>query len=701
MEINRRYFLALGACGLVRGATVQYRDYSKCLPDYMRGLATSAYERRNRALNQLTDASAIRKRQTWVRDVFWQLTGGAAPERTPLNLRTLGSFERQGYRVEKIVYESIPGLHIPGNLYLPAIGKPPYPGILFQMGHSLNGKCAVTYQKCCQGLASLGYAVLAFDPMGQGERTYYPTKGGTTTRLPSADDEHTIAGQQMILAGDTATRMQAWDAIRSLDVLAAHPLVDARRLGATGQSGGGTLTMMLAALDDRLAAAVVSCGNTENFACANFNPPGSTDDAEQNFIGSAAVGFDRWDLLYPFAPKPLLVMASARDSFGTYSPRYVSSGREEFGKLQRVYTKLRAPARLAWDETPAPHALSYFLRTRIYSWFEHWLNGKPLGAVNEPPVAPEKEQTLWVGATGNVVRDFGSKTPHTLVKAMAGAFRPNPIDKQRLTGLLSLDPLVGRPAAMLGRVPSEKCDIAAIEVETTRGVYAPAWLFLPAATDPAKPVLLIVEPNGRSARWAEGGLYHQLAAAGIAVCAADLRGIGDLSPEAGRGNQGYTIAHASEDAYAWGSLILGKPLLGQRTTDIIATVRALSSFDGLRGRQFVLAARGSLTVPALMAMALEPLIDRAYLAGGLVSFRSVLDFDEYRHPAANLVYGIARETDLPAIAALAFPRRIVLAGAVDGRGDPARAASVYEGMANVEIRAEASWDGQSLGATTS
>ena len=59
------------------------------------------------------------------------------------------------------------------------------------------------------------------------------------------------------------------------------------------------LTMMLAAVDDRLAAAVVSCGTTENFACASFNPPGSTDDGEQNLIASAPAGFDRWDLLYP------------------------------------------------------------------------------------------------------------------------------------------------------------------------------------------------------------------------------------------------------------------------------------------------------------------------------------------------------------------------------------------------------------------
>ena len=77
--------------------------------------------------------------------------------------------------------------------------------------------------------------------------------------------------------------------------------------------------MMLAAVDDRLAAAAVCSGNTENVACNPDFPPGSTDDAEQDFIGSGPLAFDRCDLLWPFAPKPLLVAVSARDFFGTYS----------------------------------------------------------------------------------------------------------------------------------------------------------------------------------------------------------------------------------------------------------------------------------------------------------------------------------------------------------------------------------------------
>ena len=337
------------------------------------------------------------------------------PERSNLDLRTVGGFDRASYRVEKLVYESQPGLHIPANLYIPKNHQPPFSGVLFQMGHSLNGKAAESYQKCCQSLAHLGYLVLAFDPMGQGERTYYPRPNGVLTRLGSADDEHSQPGKQMLLVGDTATRMQAWDAVRSLDVLASHPLVDRKRLASTGQSGGGTLTMFLTAVDDRLAAAAVSSGNTENFACEDFNSPGSVDDAEQNFLDAGRIGFDRWDLLYPMAPKPMLIAVSARDFFGTYSPSYLTNGRAEFDRLKGLYRLLGREQNLEWYETPMPHALTRDLRLQIYNFFERTLHQSDKPAA-EPQVKPEPDSQLYAGPTGNVVRDFGSKTPLSLAR---------------------------------------------------------------------------------------------------------------------------------------------------------------------------------------------------------------------------------------------------------------------------------------------
>ncbi|MDQ2899417.1 MAG: acetylxylan esterase [Acidobacteriota bacterium] len=665
----------------------QYRDYSRCLPDFLRTLAAHAYERRNRELEKLITPAAIQRRQKWVGETFWQLVGGK-PVDSALHVQQSGSFNRTGYRVEKIVYQSHPEFYVPADVYVPTAADPPFPGVLFQMGHSPNGKAADTYQRCCQGLAKLGYLVLAFDPMGQGERIYYPDASGTHTRLRSADDEHTVPGRQMLLMGETASRMQVWDAIRSLDVLAAHPKVDARRLASMGQSGGGTLTMLLLSVDDRLSAAAVCSGNTENFACANFNPPGSTDDAEQDFVNSGPVGFDRWDLFYPFAPKPLLVTVSDKDSFGTYSSNYIASGWEEYGKLKRAYEILGKPENLAWSDTPLPHGLSYDSRLQVYNWFERHLKGSARKIEEEPAVSPEPDETLWASKTGNV-RSLGGQTPFTLLKSRNAAMTPVPLDE-----LVGADrPPVSLRARVLSRVPSRGIEIEAIEVQSANDLWLPAWVFRPRVADAGKPVLVMFDPAGRNVHWHEGEIYQELARKGYVVCVADVRGISDLAPEYSRGAAGYAASHHSEEDYAWASFILGKSMLGQRVTDMLALLAGLRGHRGVEGKKVVLNAKDRLTVPAIFAAAIDRGIDELYLSGGLVSYKSVVEAEHYSTPLSSFCWDVLRHTDLPGIVAGLGSTKVTLAGTVDASGKTLDASIVRRTYGNpkIVIRADPDW----------
>lgn len=700
--MTRRQLLWLPAAAAVAGRVAlsqsdfpgtAYREYARMLPDFMRELAAGAYQARNREIARLTSAEAIRARQQWVRETFWKLVGGA-PQPSPLNLRTVGSFVRAGYRVEKLVYESVPNFHIPANLYIPTSSQPPFPGVLFQMGHTRNGKAGDTYQRCCQGLAKLGFLVLAFDPMGQGERVYYPDSSGQRSRLASPDSEHTTPGKQMLLNGDTVTRMQVWDAVRSLDVLASHPLVDPARLASTGQSGGATLTMLLTAVDDRLAAAAVMSGNTENMACANFNPPGSTDDAEQNLVGSGPLGFDRWDLLYPFAPKPVLISVSDADFFNTYSSEYIRNGWEEFVKLRAVYARLGAAERLKWADTALPHALAYDSRLQVYNWLARWLKHETAPVTAEPATEPEKDQTLWVSETGSMVQSFHGQTPFTLNRARQVMVRP-----ARLDELIGAErPADGLQAAVLGGAAWRDIRIEALEVASAPRVRLPAWLYLPAARDAAKPVLLALEGAGREVHWQEGGVYATLAARGYAVCVADVRGVGDLAPEMGRGAAEHARSHADEENYAWASLVLGKPLLGQRVTDILALAAALRAHPALGGVPLKVAASNRLTAPALFAAAMDPAIAELHLAAGLISYRSVVETERYSAPFGSFVFGVLRHTDLPDVAASLAPRRVCLAGAVDAAGNTMEVSAVralHPGD-HVVIRADARWDLEAL-----
>jgi len=700
--VTRRQLLSLpAALALPRPAKPQpdfpgtpYRQYSRCLPDFLRDQAARAYKIRNLEIAKLTSADAIRQRQQWDRETFWRLIGGM-PQRTPLNTRTVGTFTRPGYRLEKLVYESQPNFHIPANLYIPTTGQPPYPAVLFQMGHMRNGKAAATYQRCCQALARLGYLVLGFDPMGQGERVYYPGPSGYKSRVGSPDDEHNIAGKQMLLTGVTATRLQVWDAVRSLDVLASHPLADPQRLASAGHSGGGTLTMLLAAVDERLAAAVVVDGNTENVACEHFNPPGATDDAEQNFIGSGPLGFDRWDLLYPLAPKPLLIVVSDTDFFATYSSEYIRNGWDEFSKLRAVYTRLDAADRLAWFDSPLLHELSYDVRLELYNFFARWLRHDQTRITAEPETAPETDQTLWASDSGNVVRSFHGETPFSLNRARELVVHPAPLDQ-----LVAAErPPAGLKPTVLARAAGHGISIEAIEVPSAPGVWLPAWLYLPAARDASKPALLALEAAGRNVRSQEGELYQTLAQRGYPVCVADVRGIGDLAPELGRGTPDYAQFHATEENYAWSSLIFGKPLLGQRVTDILALAAALRAHPALEGLPLKVAASGRMAVPALFAAAMDPNIAEVYLAGCLLSYRSIVDTESYHAQFANFVPGILLHTDLPELVASLNPRRVCLAGTINAAGqtlEPAAVRAVYGPHEHIRLKSEAHWNLEAL-----
>jgi hypothetical protein len=293
-----------------------------------------------------------------------------------------------------------------------------------------------------------------------------------------------------------------------------------------------------------------------------------------------------------------------------------------------------------------------------------------------------------------VVRSFKSKTPFQLTQ------RTPQFRQADLPTVLKLElPKTAPHWKRLGRVPSTGSHVEAIEIETAPRIAIPAWLFVPRKTTGQEPVLLIAEPQGRNSRAGEGALYHELAEAGRVVCAVDVRGVGDTVPEVARGAARYTIPHAEEEHWAWASLILGKPMAGQRALDLARTAAALRRHPAANGRRTILCASGKMTVPALLAAALEREIEALYLSAGLVSFRAIVETEEYKHPFANFVPDLLLYTDLPQIAQKLSPRKITLAGTVDGSGkqipvEPVRAA--YGNESHITILAEASWTAKDL-----
>jgi len=166
---------------------------------FVRQLRTHDKAHRDRIFALKTRAQA----EHYVRDVREkiQLCFGPWPAKTDLKPRITGRLERDGYVIEKVIFESRPGFPVTANLYLPSDIKKPVPGVVGTCGHSTNGKQAELYQAFSQGLAKQGYACLIYDPISQGERLQYLTPELKSKIRPGVG-EHIHAGNQQLLIGE-------------------------------------------------------------------------------------------------------------------------------------------------------------------------------------------------------------------------------------------------------------------------------------------------------------------------------------------------------------------------------------------------------------------------------------------------------------------------------------------------------------------
>jgi dienelactone hydrolase len=251
------------------------------------------------------------------------------PEKTPLNAETTGSIDHKDYTLEKVTFESRPGFIVTANLYIPKTKQEKVPVVLGLCGHSPTGKAASNYQAFCQNLALKGFMVFVIDPISQGEhRQFYPPEAQEEIDICHA---HNIMGNKIVLNDDFFGTWRVWDAIRGLDYLLAHPKTDKTRVGVTGNSGGGTLSTFVTALDPRITMAAPSCYVCSYLANLENELP---CDAEQNPPGILADGLDQVDLLIAYAPRPTLLISQKEDFFDERAAR--QSGDE----LKRIHKLL-------------------------------------------------------------------------------------------------------------------------------------------------------------------------------------------------------------------------------------------------------------------------------------------------------------------------------------------------------------------------
>lgn len=285
------------------------------LNDYLDAIAARETAARRDEIAKITTREQAEARQQMVRAKLRDLMGGNF-DKTPLNARVLGMTQLDGFRIEKVVYESQPHFYVPALFYLPDAhsaeeAKAKLPAVVVSAGHYPNGK--VSDFIIASELARNGFAVLSYDPIGQGERLQYPDPANPDKTLTTGPTgEHSEAGLQPTLIGDALSHYFAWDAIRAVDYLQSRPEVDGDRIGAYGCSGGGVMTALLTAFDPRVKAAGVACYITSFDTLLPSIGPQDSEQSTPNFIAS---GFDFADWVELAAPRPYAIIGTVQDMF--------------------------------------------------------------------------------------------------------------------------------------------------------------------------------------------------------------------------------------------------------------------------------------------------------------------------------------------------------------------------------------------------
>jgi cephalosporin-C deacetylase-like acetyl esterase len=638
----------------------------KMLYAYLQAQAQKHFDARRQAVAAIKTPEELNQRQQFLKAKFVESLGGF-PAKTPLNARVVGKLPGDGFHVEKVIYESQPQHHVTALLYLPA-GKPPFPGVLMPCGHSANGKAAEAYQRACILMAKNGLAALCYDPIGQGERYQILDRQGKPA-LPSTS-EHTMVGIGALLVGRNTATYRIWDGICGLDYLASRPEIDPRRLGCTGNSGGGTLTAYLMALDDRIAAAAPSCYITSlERLFATIGP----QDAEQNITGQVAFGMDHADYLTMRAPKPTLMCVATQDFFD------IKGAWTTFREAKLLYGLLGHGERVSIFEYNDKHGFSKPRREAAMRWMRRWLL-KQDDASAEGDFPIYKDRDLQCTRSGQVLEEFKDRS---VVDLNVGADKE--LAKQRARfqashgkdGLLKevrrlialREPVKAARGSLHGKHRFKGFDADGVVFETEAGVQVPG-LACKARDDSGlapRPLVLYLHGDGKAAATGSGDPIQKLIKAGNLVIALDLRGMGETAPSAPGVPTTKRLNPLGVDTKeAFLALHLNRPLLGQRVYDVLAVLDRVVK-DGHTSEVRIVGV-GSAGPIALHAAALDPRIKAVTLEQSLISWSAVVKTPIPHNQLTNVVPGVLKAYDLPDLAAAVAPRPLTIRASVDAMG---------------------------------
>lgn len=351
-------------------------DLTACRGDMLKRYYLAKYHAVDR--NRMKRIAAIKTRadaEKYIEEIRSKLSEsfGKVSAAFPADVKITGRLETEKLAIDKVLFQSRPGYYVSALFYRPKSFRDKLPGILFLCGHNTEGKSAKTYQRIPQSLALRGFGVLVVDPYGQGERREFGD--GPTT-------EHNRFGHRLGLLGEFFGTWRLHDAMTSLEYLKSRPEIDASRLGATGCSGGGTLTSYLNAFSRDLTMAAPVCSMTRMVS----NLENELDaDSEQNPPGFRKLGLDEGDLLIASAPRPVLLGIQDNDFF---DPR---GSKRMYQEVRRIYRFFDAEDKLVYSFGHGDHSYSEFHQCEIGKFFANLSGSSPVGNDHDIHLFEESE----------------------------------------------------------------------------------------------------------------------------------------------------------------------------------------------------------------------------------------------------------------------------------------------------------------------
>jgi cephalosporin-C deacetylase-like acetyl esterase len=648
---------------------LKWNNPGSLLIQHLTRQASNYYDARDRQIALLKNKSDWMNRQSAVAAKINKILG-PFPVKTPLNAKVTGVIDKGDYRIEKIIYESTPGLYVTGCLYLPSKITNRVPAILNVIGHDQESFRAPLYQTINTNLAKKGMIVFAIDPPGQGEHVQYYDTSIKFSSIGYSVIEHCYFGNQGFLSGISSAKYFIWEGMRAIDYLIERKEVDASKIGVTGFSGGGTITSYIAAVDKRVRVAI-PC-SWSNATRRQIETKGGVD-AESVLMHSVKNGITFEDLLELRAPKPTMLTFSSRDQYLS-----LQGAREAFQEAKKSYIAFGEAENLRMVEDDFKHWVTPKMRSAMYAFFLKHFQLQGDSSEVRVEILPQNE--LYATTNGQVVTSIGGRIIFDISKEISEK-QVDRLEESRRSNPKHLKDIVESAKTISGyRRPAEKQPKAFVNGRYHRDGYliellaisgeddnypVPLLLFTPNQRDQKHPAIIYLHPGGKGTDAQPGGRIEQLVMKGYVVIAVDPLGVGETKQTAGRG---------LIDGYI--GVLTGRSVVGIQAGDITRAVNFLKSIDYVDSNKIGAVAIDDLCSPLLHAASFDPSIKKVVLVGSLVSFKSVVMNKFYKmgmtetgygvgHPyELNFSWGVAgalQGYDLPDLIASIAPRTVVIA----------------------------------------